>query len=33
MRIFGYVQTPPPPLYAFVCISADPPTPPRCVRN
>ena len=28
MRIFGHVQTPPPPLYAFVCISVDPPPPP-----
>ena len=27
MRTFGHVQTPPPPLYAFVCISVDPPTP------
>ena len=26
MRIFGHVQNPPPPLYAFVCISVDPPT-------
>ena len=34
MRISGHVQTPPPPLYAFVCISVDPPpTPPRCVCN
>ena len=24
---FGHVQTPPPPLYAFVCISVDPPLP------
>ena len=23
MRIFGHVQTPPPPLYAFVCISVE----------
>ena len=33
MRIFGHVQTPPPPLYAFVCIRVDPPHPPRCVHN
>ena len=33
MRIFGHVQTPPPPLYAFECISVDPPTPPKCVHN
>ena len=28
MRIFGHVQTPPPPLYAFVCINVNPPTHP-----
>ena len=33
MRIFGHVQTPPPPLYAFVYIGVDPPTPPSCVHN
>ena len=27
MRILGHDQTPPPPLYAFVCISVDPPPP------
>ena len=27
MRIFCQVQSPPPPLYAFVCISVDPPPP------
>ena len=33
MHISGHIQTPPPPLYAFVCIRVDPPTPPRCVHN
>ena len=33
MRTFGHAQTPPPPLYAFVCISVDPPIPPRCVHS
>ena len=31
MRIFGHVQTSPPPLYAFVCINVNPPIICECL--